>query len=239
MNIMRSMRGAVAVLVGLTLISGAVAIGSWGGVPRPLLAGPTIHDFGVVDLPPEESDELKHVFRLTNDSGTILRIHAVSSTCGCVAAKPEETIVLPGRAFDLSVSTKVMTSGRMVQGIRITFEDGRSHELHVAATGRRLKQLKALPASLAASKDHPTEVVLTALDYLTDDRPDVPNLSPASGASAEFAGWTLIHGRDAGTGRAARWEGVLRLSAREIPLPTGVLTIETPGFGSVKLNVRH
>lgn len=65
MNIMRSMRGAVAVLVGLTLISGAVAIGSWGGVPRPLLAGPTIHDFGVVDLPPEESVELKHVFRLT------------------------------------------------------------------------------------------------------------------------------------------------------------------------------
>ncbi|MCA9726319.1 MAG: DUF1573 domain-containing protein [Candidatus Eisenbacteria bacterium] len=92
----------LSILCGLALSLGVTV----AHAADPLFSGPLIHfderqvDFG--DLP--QASQAEHRFSFSNDGTEPLRIEKIETSCGCTAAAPTDSIILPGNAASIDVT---------------------------------------------------------------------------------------------------------------------------------------
>ena len=99
------------------------------------LAGDFSHDFGMVTLTHDKPTELKHSFRLTNQSDDIVRLVAARPDCGCVNARQGlPANIMPGQTFELPITMAMSATFKEVV-IYLELGDGGEQKLRVKATG--------------------------------------------------------------------------------------------------------
>ena len=77
---------------------------------------PPYVDFGKVQL---NQKDLKAIITLENCSGETLKLTEIKTSCGCTAAVPQETMLLPGKSTTMEVQVKALDAGRQSSKVQI------------------------------------------------------------------------------------------------------------------------
>ncbi len=108
-----------------------------------LEANNPVFDFGKV----YSGTVVKHIFRLKNTGSAPLIITAVRTSCGCTAARPTRSQLLPGEESDISVSFDTHADhGPATRTITVLSNDPVHQEFQLTMRGDVKLQVKATPS---------------------------------------------------------------------------------------------
>jgi hypothetical protein len=102
-----------------------------------------LYDFGAV----YSGAVVKHTFKLKNTGGAPLTIAGVQSSCGCTAAQPTKSHVLPGEDSEIAVSFDTHGDhGPSVRTITVFTNDPKHQQLQLTLRGDVRIQVAASPS---------------------------------------------------------------------------------------------
>ncbi len=126
--------------LGLALLAGAPAAAR----PRLACAAPTL-EFGVLD----NTNEVRHTFRLANPGDARLEILRVHTGCGCVLARIDDLGIPPGGELGLEVRLILKgRSGRQDHAVWIESNDPDTPRLALRLTGEAVADVVLTPPQL-------------------------------------------------------------------------------------------
>jgi hypothetical protein len=101
-----------------------------------------VYDFGSV----YSGTIIKHTYRLKNTGTAPLSINGVRTSCGCTAAKPTQSRLLPGEESDIAVTFDTGAEhGQATRTITVFTNDPRHPELQLTLRGDVKVQVEAMP----------------------------------------------------------------------------------------------
>jgi Protein of unknown function (DUF1573) len=117
-------------------------LGTSNGHPRAQALDP-VYDFGDV----YSGTTVKHTFRLKNAGTAPLTISSVRTSCGCTAARPSKSELLPGEASAIAVSFDTRTDhGPATRTITVFTNDPDHQQLQLTMRGDVKVQVEASPS---------------------------------------------------------------------------------------------
>src|SRR5207237_8439779 len=118
-------------------------LGGSNGHPRAQAIDP-VYDFREV----YSGTTVKHTFRLKNSGTAPLTINAVRTSCGCTAAQPTKSQILPGEESDLAVTFDTRTDhGPATRTITVLTNDPSYQQLQLTMRGTVKAQVEAGPSA--------------------------------------------------------------------------------------------
>jgi Protein of unknown function (DUF1573) len=143
------------------------ALGASNGHPQIQALDP-LYDFGNV----YSGATVKHVFHLKNAGSAPLIISGVRTSCGCTAAQPSKSQLLPGEESDIAVSFDTRTDrGPATRTITVISNDPAHQQLDLTMRGDVKVQVEASP-SLVMFERVSRGVEQSEKVRLTDEMPD-------------------------------------------------------------------
>ena len=142
-------------------------LGTSAGQPLAIAIDP-LYDFGKV----YNGTAVKHTFRLKNGGTGPLTINSVRSSCGCTAARPTKSQLLPGEDSAIAVSFDTSADhGPATRTISVFTNDPKHQQLQLTLRGDVKVQVEASP-SLVIFERVKRGVGQSRLVTLTDEMPD-------------------------------------------------------------------
>jgi Protein of unknown function (DUF1573) len=142
-------------------------LGATGGHPQVQALDP-VYDFGKV----YNGTVVKHIFHLKNTGTAPLAISAVRTSCGCTAAQPTKSQLLPGEESDIAVSFDTHADhGPATRIITVVSNDPAHQQLELKMRGDVKVQVEVSPA-LAIFDRVPRGTEKSQQITLTDEMPD-------------------------------------------------------------------
>lgn len=142
-------------------------LGAANGHPQVQAPG-AVYDFGNV----YNGTPVKHIFRLKNAGTAPLAINAVRTSCGCTAAQPTKSQLLPGEESSIAVSFDTRADhGPATRTITVFTNDPNHQQLQLTMRGDVKVQVEASPSLVMFERiKRGTEPSLQVT--LTDEMPD-------------------------------------------------------------------
>jgi hypothetical protein len=127
-----------------------------------------VYDFGKV----YSGTPVKHTFQLKNTGNAPLTITAVRTSCGCTAAQPTKSTLLPGEASQIAVNFDTSTDrGPSTRTVTVTTNDAAHQQVELTLHGDVRVQVAASP-SLVTFEHVKRGTEQSQRVMLTDEMPD-------------------------------------------------------------------
>lgn len=171
------------------------------------------HDAGSVMI--EDVSQLQHTFVTHNSTWKEWAIDEVAISCGCLNITFDDSPIDPrsrpyarvgaGESLRVTMGLGIKGTGKLVENLRITWNDRREQTLSLQALAQRRMELICVPVGVEE------RIVQYDLDWRSqDDFPAVSlETSPPDGVSVVFGGWRKVEAGGEPSGRANRWVGKL------------------------------
>jgi len=191
------------------------------------LAGPTIHDFGVVEIV-GAARTVDHAFTLTNTTGRPLHIDRVRTSCSCTKALVGTSVVNPGETFEVDVSVELTESVPKKERAFVEFRDFGVRIFTVEARGRRVNPIRNAITTCDID-DAGTATLPITVEVWSSDAPTFELVDESGRCSIDFGEWSNFRPFEPGTHRPAVWNTVATIAPTERPDDDGeVFTFTNP-----------
>jgi hypothetical protein len=232
---------AIATVAVLLVLGG----GGWyvyaNTIGRPMLEGEQQHDFGVVWLEGPETS-VSHTFRLVNNTGELIFINDIKSTCKCAVPGAAARRLMPGDTLELPAEVTLRKSGMQKAEINLLLGDGRRQILYVTAIGRRKMPLTYIGRHIELLYSLPKVLGVHCEIHNAEDEPPslIVRASNAPGVTTSFRRWKPVEFYDAKWQNPAIWEAeliVTRTTPDELPREATIdVSIDGENWLSVPIN---
>ena len=103
-------------------------------------------DFGTIP----QGKQAQHNFTIKNSGDAPLQIKQVEADCGCTAAKPSSSLILPGRSAELHVTfDSTSFSGKVQKKVTLTTNAGKTPKYVFQLNADIVDELQAAPRQLS------------------------------------------------------------------------------------------
>jgi hypothetical protein len=180
---------------------------------QPPLRGESVHNFGRVTMEAGETVELRHVFRLINQTNDAVQVIAARPDCGCVNARQGlPALVLPGEALQLPVTMAFSASSKKVV-IYLEIENFPEQKLLVQAEADFLPKVKSSRDRIEVAPGETATQTISVEMFGSTDAPPSPMFKAPEHIRCSFGEWKLIERSPNPQASPSLWEGTVTISA--------------------------
>lgn len=104
------------------------------------------YNFGTIT----QGKKVQHNFTIRNSGDAPLQIKQLAASCGCTAAKPSTSLVLPGKTAEIMVTfDSANFTGKVEKTVAMTTNAGKSPSYVLKLEGNILEELQVTPRQLS------------------------------------------------------------------------------------------